>query len=85
MNPLHKQSLSAWNFFPAPELIKNDYVLVENYQNIPNGNIDYSLYTNLSGSTGMAAVAQDGDNKYVEFFPTNNDIHSFTNHTDIPD
>ena len=70
--------LQHWQRLFAPsDSMDSNFIMLENYQNIPTGVIDYSLYTNLSGSSNRAAVDADADNRYVRFYPANNDTHHF--------
>lgn len=52
-------------------------LLIENYQGLDEGVISYASVANLAGAAGAAAVEADGDERFLRFFPANNNTHNF--------
>lgn len=82
MIPFHRHTLPALNFLAPPTDDISTMIMLENYENMPTGNINYNNFSTLSGSSNRAAVDDDNGNQVLRFFPTNNHTHRFFGHPD---
>ena len=69
--------LHHWQRLFRPTDVISNMIMLENYENMPIGDIDYANHSTLSGNSGYAAIQADGDNHVLRFFPSNNDVHRF--------